>query len=116
MSKNDEQFKRVFRFSVANIDIGEAAHRLAKANVTGTVTSSVGVWYDEDMGAWTQEHGVVIESTEAGFRMLLFIRRLLEDLGERSAYFTVDGKSPQILDAELDEHGLFDVQGIYGTR
>ena len=112
----DEQFKRVFRFSVANIDTGEACHRLAKANIPGTVTSMQGVWWDTDEVCWQVEHGVVIESTENGFRLLDFVTGLLRDLGETAAYFTVDGKSPQIVQGELDENGFFQVDGIFGTR
>ena len=112
----NEQFKRVFRFSIANIDIGEACHRLAKADIPATVTASAGVWFAEDEDASQVEHGVVIESAIAGFRLLGFVTDLLRDLGETSAYFTVDGKSPQIVQGELNERGFFDIQGIYGTR
>ena len=112
----DEQFKRVFRFSIANIDDGETIHRLCKANIPATVTSSAGCWWDIDEGCWQVEHGVVIETTESGFRILDFVTDLLRELGEKSAYFTVDGKSPQIVQGELDEHGLFQVEGIYGPR
>ena len=112
----DEQFKRVFRFSIANIEEGEMCNQLVKARIPGTVTASGGVWYDKDEDFWQVEHGVVLESTENGFRLLDFVGFVLRDLGEKSAYFTVDGKSPQIVQGELDENGFFQVEGIFGNR
>ncbi len=112
----DKQFKRVFRFSVANIDTANASYRLAKAQINGTVTAMQGVWYDEEEDVWSTEHGVVIESAAPGFRILDFITELLRDLGEKSSYYTVDGKSPQIVQGELDEMRFFQVEGIYGPR
>lgn len=116
MKQNDKRFKRVFRFSIANIDEGELANRLAKSRIPGTITSMTGVWYDDREDVWQVEHGVVLESTENGFRLLDFVGFTLRDLGETSAYFTVDGKSPQILKADLDKHGLFQVDAINGDR
>ncbi len=112
----EKQFKRVFRFSIANIDEGEAIHRLCKAEIPATVTSSAGCWYDDRDNVWQVEHGVVIESTASGFKLLDFVTKLLRDLGEMSAYFTVDGKSPQILRGELGKHGIFQVEMISGNR
>jgi hypothetical protein len=96
MTDNGEY--RVYRFTIANVELDTVARLFASARVPATLSTGVGV------SGWGVEQTVTIESavpdtTQATEERDLFdlVCGLLADHDEICAYFTRDGANPRLV-------------------
>ena len=84
----------IHRITIANISAHELANRAQADKINGTINASIGV------GAWGQETGATLETTDPFLEVLDFTLETLVYLGEKSAYVTVNGSEAYYLNRD----------------